>query len=136
MFFMFLLIDHSACSWLLFLFFLNLSVSVCFPLTPDCLLTANILLPSNGTAFAPLLIFDLMPALFSRGTCAATAVTASVTKNCAVQDSRREVLTHSRFHVTHGSGLRAPNSHLLCSVMLLDKRFARPRADLHHRPKR
>ena len=37
--------------------------------------------------------------------------------------------------VTHGSGLRAPNSHLLCCVMLLDKRFARPRADLHHRPK-
>ena len=26
-------------------------------------------------------------------------------------------------HVTHGPVLRAPNSHLLCSVMLLDKRF-------------
>ena len=47
----------------------------------------------------------------------------------------REVRKHSRFLVTHGSGLRAPNSHLLCSVMLLDKRFARPHADLHHRPK-
>ena len=46
------------------------------------------------------------------------------------------VRKHSRFPVTHGSGLRASNSHLLCSVMLLDERFARPRADLHHRPKR
>ena len=32
--------------------------------------------------------------------------------------------------------LRAPHSHLLHNVMLLDKRFARPRADLHHRPKK
>ena len=39
------------------------------------------------------------------------------------------------FPVTHGSGLRASNSHLLCSVMLLDERFALPRADLHHRSK-
>ena len=63
----------------------------------DRLLTAHTLLPSNVTSFAPLLIFDLMPALFSRGTCAAITVTASVTKNLAVQDSRREVRKHSRF---------------------------------------
>ena len=119
------MIDHTASSWPCS--FLNLSVSVCFPLTHcvadqahhplDRLLTADTLHPSNGTSFAPLLIFDLMPALFSRGTCAATAVTASVTKNFAVQDSRREVHKHSRFPVTHGSGLRAPNSHLLYSVI-------------------
>ena len=144
MLFLFFLID-PACGWLRSFFSFNLSVSVCFPLTPYCvddqahhpldrLLTANTLHPSNGTSFAHLLIIDLMPSLFTRGTCAATAVTASITKNYAVQDSCREVRKHSRFPVTHGSGLRAPNSHLLCSVMLLDKRFARPRADLHHRP--
>ena len=68
----------------------------------DRLLTANTLLPSNGTSFAPLLIFDLMPALFSRGTCAAITVTASdaFTKNCAVQDSRREVRKHTFYLVT------------------------------------
>ena len=30
---------------------------------------------------------------------------------------------------------RVPNSHFLCNVMLLNERFARPRADLHHRSK-
>ena len=74
------------------MYFLNLSVSVCFPLTPDCLLTANILLPSNGTSFAPLVIFDLMPALFSRGTCAATAVTI-VFRDCLDNASSRRVLS-------------------------------------------
>ena len=99
--------DRSHCLQLVMLFSYNLSVSVCFPLTQYCvddqahhpldrLLTANTLHPSNGLS-SPLLIFDLMPALFTRGTYAAITVTASVTKNCAVQDSRCEVLTHSRF---------------------------------------
>ena len=48
---------------------------------------------------------------------------------------KTHAVTSSHSHVTHGSGLRAPNSHLLCSVML-DERFARPHADLRHRSKR
>ena len=75
-----------------------------------------------------------MPALFSHGTCAATTVTASVSKNYAVQDLRREVRKHSRFPVSWIWSASAKLT-LLCSVMLLDKRFARPHADLHHRPK-
>ena len=44
---------------------------VFWPLVPNC--------TCYGTSFAYPLIFDLMPALFSRGTCAATAVTATIT---------------------------------------------------------
>ena len=97
----------------------SLSVSVCFPLTPCCvddqthpldrLLTANSLHPINGTSFAHRLIVDVLR-FFTRGTCTATAVAVSVTKNCAVQDSRREISKHYRFPVTHGSRLQAPNS--------------------------
>ena len=141
---MLLLIDH--CLQLALLFSYNLSVSVCFPLTPYCvddqahhpldrLLTANTFTPNNGTSFAHLLTLI---------SCLRSSRAAHAQQPLSLLPSPRTVLfkthavksaKHSRFPVTHGTGLRAPNSHLLCSVMLLDKRFARPRADLHHRPK-